>query len=437
MQPVPRYLIEKALKIPRKSSQAGTRRGLSFFPLAAAAVLVAIALAAFLYLRARVIPEPSRIADLETSQGTAAYWLEKYGALSPAETPWAIRAGKVFHRMTLVADQRKKIKLRLILIGGEATPYAIALRDGSIVLSANALRVCYQHVPPEEGDARLAFVLGHELVHQKYADFLHAAAFAALERQEAIPQSSAEAEQKADSYGLVYATMAGYDPRSVLKEGSDFLQSWASQTPQQAAYKETTHPEPGERADLLRSHLKSVADDLDYFHFGVRLYQIGRYDDAILFLQRFAEKFPAREVFNNLGLCRYQLAMQTLASCDPALVQQFYAATFLDTETLVGRLRTPAKTACLQNEDFRKQMQMAQHYFQSAVEMDPVYVPARVNGSSLHMILGEYDLARNALKEALILKPEEPAALNNQALLIDLSGEGNGNSSLSILQDIL
>ena len=53
-----------------------------------------------------------------------------------------------------------------------------------------------------------------------------------------------------------------------------------------------------------------VVDELDLFHFGVRLAQLGRYEDAVRLLERFSHRFPGREVFNNLGFCYYELARQ-------------------------------------------------------------------------------------------------------------------------------
>jgi hypothetical protein len=127
-------------------------------------------------------------------------------------------------------------------------------------------------------------------------------------------------ELQADSYGLIYMTMAGYDPKAIIdRDRTNFFENWVSKITGKIAYSDATHPGPKERAEFLRVQLVSVVDALNYFSFGVRLYQLGRYSDAILLLEAFKEKFPSREVFSNIGLCHYQLAMRVLSNCDESL----------------------------------------------------------------------------------------------------------------------
>jgi len=49
--------------------------------------------------------------------------------------------------------------------------FAIALPDGNIVISLGALQLAQRKVDTELGDARVAFILGHELAHQANRDF--------------------------------------------------------------------------------------------------------------------------------------------------------------------------------------------------------------------------------------------------------------------------
>ncbi len=411
IKPVPKWLEEKVARLPEDA--AGRNRRLYNF----SRVAVVAAAAVLMILGSRVILDRSQPPAIQPLPSTSAYWIQKYGILPAQKNPMAIRADRVFRRVVRVADRNTFAEPRLILVANEGTPYALALRDGSVVLSSSALQLCYQNAPLDQGDSRLAFVLGHELVHQKNRNFLHSAAFAAVDEQHATQGIFREKELNADAYGMIYATMAGYDPRAVLQANTSFIESWVSQVPQDLAYK-NTHPDPKERAAFLREYLKEVSNDLDFFHFGVRLYQLGRYDDAIIFLQRFAEKFPAREVFNNIGLCHYQLAIQSLASCDPMLVNKAYPATMLDTQTLAGQFRSAGPTPCLGNEVFREQIQIAEQSFRKAIEMDPAYLPASVNLSSAQMVKQHYPAAMQILNEVLKVKPNDSAALNNKAVAL-------------------
>ncbi len=394
----------------------------------AAAVLVfAIGLEFLENQSAPVISEPQK--------GTAAYWIHKYGRVSAPENSLVLRAEKVLQRLSRVADRSHES--RLVFVGADKTPYAAALSDGSIVLTDGALHLCYNGVSPEHGDSRMAFVLGHELVHLRNRNFFHEAAFAAGEEPASVDGRSREKEREADAYGLIYATMAGFDPDAVLETGNNFIQYWVSHLPQQQVYNDRAHPGPRDRVSSISSHLKHVANQLNYFHFGVTLYQIGRYEDAIILLNRFAKEFPSREVFNNLGLCHYQLALQRLAVCDPALVEQAYPATSIDTESLAVRFRSAAgPTQCLENESFRGHIQNAELLFRRASEMDTAYLPSRINLSSTRIMKHDYSAANEILDEALKAKPGDSFALNNKALALYLSDPDQVDSSLSILKNV-
>src|SRR5204862_4888662 len=155
----------------------------------------------------------------------------------------------------------------------------------------------------------------------------HASAFSAVtkygakqaggdERQSTLgllqttPRDLQAAELQADAYGMLYASWAGYSPPSLLAQPDTFFDQWARSTGLAA---DVAHPSAGKRADFLRSQLAQVADDLDFFHFGVRLLELGRYDDALLLLERFQDRFASREVFTNLGLVHHQMALRELA----------------------------------------------------------------------------------------------------------------------------
>ena len=102
------------------------------------------------------------------------------------------------------------------------------------------------------GDARIAFVFGHELAHLAKDDFWHQTAFDAV--QQFMPQSEnkkeiaelllntedvndstkakeirRKKELEADAYGLLYAVMAGYDAGLIADENNNFFREWTSQ----------------------------------------------------------------------------------------------------------------------------------------------------------------------------------------------------------------
>ncbi len=414
----------------------------------------------------RWIATPLFIACLTTASAMAAFaaspmdqvkWLlEMFGELSPADEPLVSRVREVFERVRAAADKRANCDPRLLIIRNANEPWALCLEDGTIVLTQQALDICHQHVDPETGDSRVAFVLGHELAHLAENDFWDWQAFETVSRfgpgtkalQEilrllAIPESVKETDRardagnrkeflvipenvketnrardarkrkelRADSHGLLYAAMAGYDPKAVVDEGRNFLREWVGQITGEAAYG-GDHPDPDTRAAFLRSHMKSVADAYDLFDIGVRLCQVGNYSDALDFLTAFQKRFPSREVLNNIGLCHLQLAMGALGEYDPERACRWRLSLILDTETRAKSFRGEADA----RRTFKKEMRKAIRHLKEACEKDPHYVPARVNLSVAYMMTGKRHHALSSLEEVLTLGKDDPAALNNHAV---------------------
>lgn len=103
------------------------------------------------------------------NKGSKEYWLMKYGQIKEGDL-WC-RAQEVFNNVLLSADKRTGIEPCLYIIDFDGLPWALSLADGAIILTKNGLTFCYHDKDLDRGDARLAFVLGHELAHQFNADF--------------------------------------------------------------------------------------------------------------------------------------------------------------------------------------------------------------------------------------------------------------------------
>lgn len=401
---------------------------------------------------------------------SAAWWIKQYDPVTAANDPLVGRAEKVFHRVAASADKNSEKFPRLVVIKGNGDPYAAAIRDGSIILTQGAIKLCYKGVSPEKGDSRLAFILGHELAHQAKNHFWHQTAFESVrafsgegKNKDALMRYIKDTadvsddhkahevakvkELQADADGIMYAAMAGYDPKTVVAaDGTDFFEEWVSQITGKTAYDDPVHPNAKERADFLRSQLAPIVEQLDYFHFGVRLYQLGRYEEALVFLDRFREKFPSREVFNNLGLAHYQIAMEKLGGCDPNLPLRFKLSTILDSETLAAGLLTKGGTrgstrsetsSCYRHEEFRLHINEAVKYLELAVSKDPSYLPARVNLSSALIMSGDYAKAISVADEALKIRDGYSPALNNRGVALFLFGSASNIDMAETAIDVL
>lgn len=401
-------------------------------------------------------------AHAEDIKDSAAWWLKSYGGVTAKDEPLVQRAEKVFDKVAAAADKNGKRFPRLVVINHARDPYAAAIRDGSIILTLGGLKLCYNKVSQGKGDSRLAFVLGHELAHSAHDDYWHAAAFEAVK---SFATGSAEArktllnnlrdsagegnpaktqelfkgkELQADSYGLLYMSMAGYDLKAVVdQDGTNFFQEWVTQIGGSATFEEPGHPGAKERTELFRAQLATVANDLDLFHFGVRLYQIGNYEDALLLLDRFREKFPSREVFSNIGLAWYQLALRELAICDPEAALRFKLPVIIDDKTLAGGFRARDAGSCWENDRFLRTLANAITHLELAVTKDPQYLPAQLNLASAYITANEFSKAMASADAALKIAPDNSQAMNAKAVALYLFGRTNNIDTTDTVLNML
>ena len=391
------------------------------------------------------------------------WWIEKYGVVDKGYDPLAARAEMIFQRVSMASDKTGKCIPRLLIIKGGGRSWVTSIRDGSVILTHGALRVCYKGVSKENGDSRLAFVLGHELAHLSKDEYWHAFAFADLDDKEiskeledqleeirdisrdksVADEMFKEKELQADSYGMISMASAGYDPGAIIdNDNINFFEDWIAQTKRNITYEDSQHPDPKVRAEFLRLRLDDVVKLLDCFTFGVTLYQIGRYEDAILLFDTFREQFPGREVFSNLGLSYYQIAIKALSFCDADLPYRFKLSTFIDPETYAVKLRGFGESDCFKDKVFLRYIKRALEYLKLAVDKDHTYLPARINMSSALIMAGEYSRAISVTEEVLRIDRENAEALNNNAVALYLYGlsnniEGASDNAIEIMRKVV
>jgi tetratricopeptide (TPR) repeat protein len=415
----------------------------------------------FVVLATVVTVVSGTFADAEdASKDQRQWWIDHYGLVDAKTEPLVKRAEEIFSRVAAAADKKGNRLPKLVVIGGKGDPYTLTLRDGSVVLTLEGLRICYNNAAPETGDSRLAFLIGHELAHLAKDDFWHSSAFAAvssykddaevrrilinqLEKTGGSLDFIKTQELQADSYGIISMTMAGYDPKTIIgPDNTSFFQYWVSQITGKLAYNDATHNSPETRAEFVRTELRPVIDALDRFNQGVQLYLNGNYREAAAFFESFIEKYPAREVYNNLGLSRYQLAMKALAESNESLPVFFKLPMVLDEETTAKRLQdtaAPSGTRCMQNEPCRTNLQQAVRFFEEAGKKDAAYLPARVNLSTALIMSGDYAKAISVADEALKVDPKSPEALNNKAVaefLFSKKNNADNPNALAMLKSI-
>jgi Zn-dependent protease with chaperone function len=96
------------------------------------------------------------------------FYLQTYGQVAPAELRDVYA---VFDKVRATADRSSMVTPTLVVVRDAKQALAFTLSDGTIVLSSKALDVLRSSASTAEAQARIAFVLGHELAHLAANDF--------------------------------------------------------------------------------------------------------------------------------------------------------------------------------------------------------------------------------------------------------------------------
>lgn len=366
----------------------------------------------------------------------AGWWIEHYGVVDAGDDARVRRAGGVFERVAAAADKNGKRFPSLVVLQRKAGLFATALPDGTVLLTPDGLELCYAGVAAPTGDARLAFVLGHELSHLARDDFWHGFAAAATPQAAETPEAQHGRELQADSYGLLFMSVAGYPASAVVSSGGSFLEDWARRARSGGAA--GSHPAAPDRSERLRQQLLAVEERLDLYRTGVRLQQLGRPLDALLFLEAFQAELPSREVFGAIGLSHFELALRAFAACDPAGARRYRLPTVADPEPRGGRATLRgAGDECRESAAFRRWSHEAVRHLEHATQLDATYAPARVNLASALLLAGQPARALAAAESALESAPRSVEARIAKALALHLYGADSGIETAGFALDLL
>lgn len=358
-------------------------------------------------------------------------WIYNHGDYVQTEgknDPRVKWAERVFERIKNAADKTGARLPRLFIIATKGKPYAQALPDGSIIINPVTLDISYGAGDRAEGDRRLAFILGHELAHLANDDFMHWEAFMALEehgdkkalaelkKDFKLPENRAK-ELLADKKGALYAVMAGYDISELFAGKNNFLQRWADQVGIGYSYDGySRHPSFRKRVQFIRPQLLTVVKQVELFKAGVLLYQVGSYHDSAAAFIEFQKVYPAREVFNNIGACYFNLAMHHLYLKYRDVYHKFRISTPIDYSTTAASIQPRGEVDYLRDKDISGYINKAEHFFRSAVDRDQHDRTCRYNLAAVLILKKEYAGAQAECDLILKKHPHDVNALNNMAI---------------------
>lgn len=348
------------------------------------------------------------------------FWRQNYDVLAPESNPRVARAYQIFQRVLRAAGSRRGVVPRLVVIKDKSLT-VMAIPDGGVILSTGALERCYRG--SAYGDDRLAFVLGHEIAHQLKDDFWHMKFFQAVDEARARGASTRaplEAagkiargtdqvlakELEADEHGIVYAAMAGYDPRAIVTEDDkvNFFAEWvAALDPARlpGAPADATHPSPAVRAAAVKARLRQVLERLDVFNLGILFYQAGQYQRAIAAFREFLTYFPSREVYQDLAVSHHQLALEYYRRWKGKPALPFRVSLIADPKSRAVNLVTRGGAGEDPERLFHDHLDKAIDLYRTAISQDSSYLPAYDNLASALVVNGDAYEAVGLLQRAL------------------------------------
>jgi len=364
------------------------------------------------------------------------FWKANYGELRPEDDARAAKAYEIFGRVINAAGKRAGVVPSLFIVksAGAAVPLAIALPDGGIVISRQVLDICYKE--PEKGDDRLAFILGHEIAHQLKDDFWHLRFFQAVElSQKAKPGDAAVIEEvrkianhsqepilkemQCDEYGIVYASMAGFDTRAIVMEDDkvNFFRYFAAALDPEnikGEARDAEHPTPDARAAAVKARLVQVLDVVDLFDLGLLFYQTGDFETASRLFSEFLRFYPGREVYHNLGTSHHQIALKCYREWKGKDKDfPFKLSLTVESETRARKIILRGEARPDWEARFKEEVAKAVEFYRTALGQDPSYWPSANNlGCALLLQENPYE-AVAVLQKALQTVPASSLVLSN------------------------
>ncbi|MDQ1089778.1 hypothetical protein [Siphonobacter sp. SORGH_AS_1065] len=252
-----------------------------------------------------------------------------------------------------------------------------------VIIAESLYDLCQQF--GKQSSAALAGVLAHELAHYKSDTPSGFAGQANAVKQEEI---------KADQLGFRMAYQAGYDSFQIAPA----LFKKIYQT-YQLPHTSNLYPSYNERLSSIAAQAHLIKKEAEWFELATIFYLLQHYQVAQTYLIALQQNFASAEVRNNLGLCFLRQAHFNPQITEFALPFEWDARNRLLNATIREEWETEASKPLLTK---------AQLQFESALRLDPNYVPAHINLACVHFLLGYPELAIRQINHLQTIRKKIP-----------------------------
>ena len=424
---------------------------------------VALGLSFFSFLTLAKPPVQSPSPPEDPTQSIN-YW--KKFTIDPSTDKKVQAAQSVFSTLLRTWDAAR-VEPDLYIVKSNAGPWAASLSDGNILLSRDAINICFQY-GADTAQHLLAFILGHELAHQRAEDlwhqkFLRLAGSQAPEIQEKLlndlkinPDTITQLEQReaqADHDGLLIMASVGYDPFKIIDD-NDFFTNWVENLWNTSCKNSTSKStirnacsKARNRALRTRTQLTRLANQNTLFEMGIQAYVAGKYNQSRQYFNAFGKEFPSHAVFTNIGITYLQEAINLenqIASLDnkrlPFIYPVILSTSPLSNEAtqklaLQGK-RGAADLVIEQLKQKRSRLaELAIEQFEKAIRLHPTQRENFILIASSYLIDDNSFMTRGIL-QGKYLPRFGPDTASNILLAITAHKENNSKLALDLLNKL-
>ena len=336
-------------------------------------------------------------------------------------------AESVFRRLLRAWDSAR-VEPGLYVVESEGSAWAASLADGNILLSRGALATSLKF-GVERGEHLLAFVLAHELAHQRSDDLWHQRFFRHMRTQTDDEQALLSSylaldsgaikdiqqkEVQADRDGLITMASVGFDPWQVI-EPEDFFTEWVETSWDQTCDIDNSVSfqaacmQARSRALRSRFQIETVASQSAVYDLGVQALVASKYSQARRYFTLFGREFPGRAVMSAIGISYLAEAMEIrkrLIEIGQIDQIDFYLPLMLDASAGPQRAsvtqsatRASADVEIEQlNRKLRVYIDQAVEFLERAIRLDPEHKKLYLSLSIAHLIDNNSFLVRGVLQ---------------------------------------
>jgi len=397
----------------------------------------------------------------DDDRNTIEYW--QPFIVEQASNSNAAIAHKVFNRLLLGWDDTR-IRPDLYVINIDRGPMAAALPDRSILISLKAIEIALDE-KTQSGLDKLAFVLSHELAHQKADDFWHTELMRLVgnlsrdKRNQIMGRltdlgknehSLEEREAQADRVGLGIMITAGYDPHSLVRD-NNFFEKWIESVwgsfkcQQQNNIISEICNEAQARDARLKLHFQDYVSRSAFFELGIHAMLAADLVAARNYFEAFAKEFSSPAAHFNIGLSYLSeaLALQQWLHEQsepigylfkpPIIIEQLEHSAVMN--SFVGNLRGGKRNKKRYIKRYKRKMLDTLHRASMAFETTIRLAPENRNA---YVLLTYSQLIRGNFYKALGIIKEEYAARFGEdiwvTLLTQLSFAAAGKASEAMVE---